>query len=599
MAAPARKFWGVQFHPEVAHTPRGGEILANFLFRICRLRAELDDGRLRRRGGRRGRARKVGPHGRAVCGLSGGVDSSVAAALVLQGDRRPRLTCIFVDNGLLRAGEAAQVESLFRDAFKADLRVVDASERFLGKLAGVTDPEQKRKIIGREFIAVFEEEAQARSGGAEFLVQGTLYPDVIESVSFKGPSATIKSHHNVGGLPERMHLKLIEPLRELFKDEVRALGAELGLPRHVLWRQPFPGPGLAVRVLGEVTARALRRAARRRRHHRGGDPRRRPLRVDLAVVRRAAAGAHRRRHGRRAHLRRRARAARRALERRHDRRLGAAALRPAGDHLVAHHQRGQGHQPRRLRHLVEAARDDRVGVAAALVCASIALRRAVAVARPPRLAVAPAAPPIARSSRRAAGVTVDWQAGTLAAAGGAAADLRMPSVDLARPGAAAARARGGRRPSCAPRWRRCRSVAGNKLDARPDRPRARPGARRRRAVPVERRRGGPGRGAVRRLAGDAQRARRRRGRGREHAPRRRRPRRGVGKRDLRVGAAVYRVADGKAAKTRAHGTRRQGRAAGARRRRGAAGQARARPGHDLRSQGAAMKRAILPAVLLC
>jgi GMP synthase (glutamine-hydrolysing) len=196
-------------------------------------------------------AATVGPSGRAVCGLSGGVDSSVAAALVLKA-MDARLTCIFVDTGLQRAGEAAQVESLFRDAFKANLRVVDASERFLSKLAGVTDPEQKRKIIGREFIAVFEEEAK-KVGDAQFLVQGTLYPDVIESVSFKGPSATIKSHHNVGGLPERMHLKLVEPLRELFKDEVRALGAELGLPRHVLWRQPFPGPGLAVRILGEVT----------------------------------------------------------------------------------------------------------------------------------------------------------------------------------------------------------------------------------------------------------------------------------------------------------------------------------------------------------
>ena len=201
------------------------------------------------------------PQARAVCGLSGGVDSSVAAALVLRaiGDR---LTCIFVDTGLQRAGEAAQVESLFRDAFKADLRVVDASARFLGALAGVTDPEKKRKIIGREFIAVFDEEA-SRIGGADFLVQGTLYPDVIESVSHKGPSATIKSHHNVGGLPEHMRLKLVEPLRELFKDEVRELGAELGLPRHVLWRQPFPGPGLAVRVLGEVTAEScdLLRAA--------------------------------------------------------------------------------------------------------------------------------------------------------------------------------------------------------------------------------------------------------------------------------------------------------------------------------------------------
>jgi GMP synthase (glutamine-hydrolysing) len=250
VAAPARRFWGVQFHPEVAHTPRGTEILANFLFRICECQpnwtmASFSDEAVA------AVKKQVGDHGRAVCGLSGGVDSSVAAALVLRamGDR---LTCIFVDTGLQRANEAAQVESLFRDAFKADLRIVDASERFLSKLAGVTDPEQKRKIIGREFIAVFEEEAK-KVGDAEYLVQGTLYPDVIESVSHKGPSATIKSHHNVGGLPERMHLKLIEPLRELFKDEVRELGAALDLPRHVLWRQPFPGPGLAVRVLGDIT----------------------------------------------------------------------------------------------------------------------------------------------------------------------------------------------------------------------------------------------------------------------------------------------------------------------------------------------------------
>ncbi len=247
--APARRFWGVQFHPEVVHTPRGGEVLGNFLFRICGAKptwtmANFVDEAVS------SISRQVGS-GRAICGLSGGVDSSVAAALVHRalGDR---LTCIFVDNGLLRAGERAQVETLFRDAFKMDLRVVDAAQRFLDKLAGVTDPERKRKIIGYEFIAVFEEEAR-KAGGADYLVQGTLYPDVIESVSHKGPSATIKSHHNVGGLPEKMNLRLVEPLRELFKDEVRALGEECGLPRHVLWRQPFPGPGLAVRVLGEVT----------------------------------------------------------------------------------------------------------------------------------------------------------------------------------------------------------------------------------------------------------------------------------------------------------------------------------------------------------
>ena len=253
-ADPSRRIYCVQFHPEVAHTPRGAEILGNFLFAVCGCRGDWSMASFVDEAVARIRA-QVGPEGRVICGLSGGVDSSVAAAILHKaiGDR---LTCIFVDNGLLRAGEREQVASVFRDHFKVDLRVVDAVDRFLGALAGVTDPEQKRKVIGYEFIAVFDEEAKTIAN-ARFLAQGTLYPDVIESVSFKGPSAVIKSHHNVGGLPEKMNLGLVEPLRELFKDEVRALGAELGLPRHMLWRQPFPGPGLAVRCLGELTRARL------------------------------------------------------------------------------------------------------------------------------------------------------------------------------------------------------------------------------------------------------------------------------------------------------------------------------------------------------
>jgi len=249
MADAGRGYYALQFHPEVAHTPQGMEILKNFAYRICGcgpnwtmhsfVEQAVSD--IRARAG----------NGKVICALSGGVDSSVAAVLIHRaiGDR---LTCIFVDNGLLRLNEPEKVVRTFRDEFRIPLIAVQAEDRFLAKLAGVTDPEKKRKIIGNEFIQVFEEEA-GRLGKVDFLAQGTLYPDVIESVSFKGPSATIKSHHNVGGLPERMKLKLIEPLRELFKDEVRLAGKELQIPDEILFRQPFPGPGLAVRVLGEVT----------------------------------------------------------------------------------------------------------------------------------------------------------------------------------------------------------------------------------------------------------------------------------------------------------------------------------------------------------
>ncbi len=251
---PARRIHCVQFHPEVAHTPRGAEVLGNFLFHICGCDGDWSMASFVDECTAAVRA-QVGEEGRVICGLSGGVDSSVAAALIHRaiGDR---LTCIFVNNGLLRAGEREQVAAVFRDHFKIDLRVIDSVDRFLDALADVTDPEQKRKVIGHEFIAVFEEESRTIEN-ARFLAQGTLYPDVIESVSFKGPSAVIKSHHNVGGLPETMKMELVEPLRELFKDEVRELGAELGIPRHILSRQPFPGPGLAVRCLGDLTRERL------------------------------------------------------------------------------------------------------------------------------------------------------------------------------------------------------------------------------------------------------------------------------------------------------------------------------------------------------
>ena len=251
---PGRRLYGVQFHPEVAHTPAGAAILRNFTHRIAGCSGDWTMAAFRAAEVARIRNRVGGA--RAICGLSGGVDSAVAALLVHEaiGDR---LDCVFVDTGLLREGEGDEIEALFRDRFPGRFHRVEAAEWFLTALAGVAGPEEKRKRIGAAFIDVFEAQARAL-GGADFLVQGTLYPDVIESVSFDGgPSVTIKSHHNVGGLPERMNLALAEPLRALFKDEVRALGRELGLPPEVAGRHPFPGPGLAVRIPGEVTAAEL------------------------------------------------------------------------------------------------------------------------------------------------------------------------------------------------------------------------------------------------------------------------------------------------------------------------------------------------------
>jgi GMP synthase (glutamine-hydrolysing) len=252
MAAPERGLYALLFHPEVAHTDRGLDILRNYAFEICGCRGDWTMSSFVREATERIRE-QVGD-GRVVCGLSGGVDSTVAAVLVHRAIGH-RLTCIFVDNGVLRMDEAAQIRRRF-ERLSLPLVFVDAARLFLDRLAGISDPEQKRKIIGATFIDVFEEEAR-KLGQFDFLAQGTLYPDVIESVSVVGPSHVIKSHHNVGGLPERMRFKLVEPLRLLFKDEVRAVGKELGLDDEFVWRQPFPGPGLAVRILGEVTESRL------------------------------------------------------------------------------------------------------------------------------------------------------------------------------------------------------------------------------------------------------------------------------------------------------------------------------------------------------
>ncbi len=253
IAHSRRKIYGLQFHPEVYHTTHGSQILKNFLYEICRVSGDWSAESFIESSIRKIRDQVGGE--RVLLGLSGGVDSSVAAVLIHKaiGDQ---LTCMFVDTGLLRAGEAREVETVFRDNFHLNLISITAGDIFLSKLADVVDPEAKRKIIGETFIEVFEKEAR-KIGDFKFLAQGTLYPDVIESVSFKGPSATIKSHHNVGGLPERMNFRLLEPLRELFKDEVREVGRRLGLPEHLIGRHPFPGPGLAVRILGKISQSRL------------------------------------------------------------------------------------------------------------------------------------------------------------------------------------------------------------------------------------------------------------------------------------------------------------------------------------------------------
>ena len=322
MADEAREIYAVQFHPEVHHSVDGDTMLRNFLFKMAKITPDWTMSSFVERV--INEVRETVGDGHVVCALSGGVDSTVVAVLLHKAIGK-NLHCIFVDNGVLRSGEGDEVVTYLREHFDLNLKLVNAQDRFLDLLAGVEDPEKKRKIIGHTFIDVFDEEARA-IGNVEWLAQGTLYPDVIESVSHKGPSAVIKSHHNVGGLPEKMNMKLIEPLRELFKDEVRQVGAELGMPESVIWRQPFPGPGLAIRVIGEVTRERLdilRKADTIVQQELRDAGWYRKIWQGFAVLLPFEDGG---RHGRRAHVRACHRPALRGQRGRHDRRLGTSAV---------------------------------------------------------------------------------------------------------------------------------------------------------------------------------------------------------------------------------------------------------------------------------